>query len=63
MVERAEIFRVVTLVITRSAIKSSNLYLSVTKTYEPFKLSKRLIFAYIQKFTKFERLNVGSWKF
>jgi hypothetical protein len=60
MAEIAEIFRVVTSIITLSRIKSSNLYLSVTKSYESPRLSKMLIFAYIWRFIKFERLSVGS---
>jgi len=63
MVQSAEIFRVLTIVITRSAIKSSNLYLAVNKNYESPKLPKMLLFPYTQRFIKFQRLNVGSWKF
>ncbi len=63
MVERAEIFRVDTSRNTLSAMEFSNVYLAATESYESPKLSKMLIFAYISRFIKFERLSVGSWKF
>jgi hypothetical protein len=57
---RLKIFRVDTSINSLFAMEFSNLYLALIKSYESPKLSKMLIFAYIWRFIKFERLSVGS---
>ncbi len=59
-VKRAEIFRLDTSINTLSTVKFSNLYLALIKSYESLKLSKMLIFAYIWRFIKCQRLSVES---
>ena len=57
--QKAKIFRIDTSINTLFTTKFSNLYFALIISFESPKLSKMLIFAYIWRFNKIERLSMG----